>query len=292
MMVFTVPDDICRTIGNWRAAGDTVCLVPTMGAIHDGHLALVTAGKQAAKRVVVSIYVNPTQFAAGEDFDSYPRNFQADQQALEAAGGVDAIYAPPIMYRDQHATHIVPSGAALPMEGESRPHFFTGVATIVFKLFQHVPADYAIFGEKDFQQLAVLRQMVDDLNLTISLIGHPIVRESDGLALSSRNHYLSAKQRAIAPLLYQTIGKSAAEILAGADILQSLKRAKHQLLAGGFTKIDYLDLRDTSSLAHTLTAKADDRLFVAAWLGETRLIDNCAIGRQPASFGQDASGLA
>jgi pantoate--beta-alanine ligase len=169
------------------------------------------------------------------------------------------------------------------MEGELRPHFFSGVATIVFKLFQHVPADYAIFGEKDFQQLAVLRQMVDDLDLTISLIGHPTVREGDGLALSSRNHYLSAKQRAIAPLLYQTLSKSAAEILAGADILQSLEKAKNQLLAGGFKKIDYLDLRNTNNLERTLTAKADDRLFVAAWLGETRLIDNCAIGSQPFS---------
>ena len=282
MMVFTTPDDMRHASAEWRAVGEQLCLVPTMGAIHDGHLALVTAAKKAAKRVVVSIYVNPTQFAAGEDFDSYPRNFRADQQKIEAAGGVDAIYAPQAMYRDQHATHIVPSGVALPMEGESRPHFFTGVATIVFKLFQHVPADYAVFGEKDFQQLAVLRQMVGDLNLPISLIGHPTVRETDGLALSSRNHYLSAEQRAIAPLLYQTLGKSAAEILAGGDIQQSLDEAKSHLLAGGFTKIDYLDLRDATNLAPSLTAKADDRLFVAAWLGETRLIDNCAIGSHPA----------
>ena len=285
MMVFTAPDDMCRAIGDWRAAGDTICLVPTMGAIHDGHLALVTAAKKTAKRVVVSIYVNPTQFAAGEDFDSYPRNFEADQQIITAAGGVDAIYAPRVMYSDQHATHIVPSGVALPMEGDSRPHFFTGVATIVFKLFQHVPADYAIFGEKDFQQLAVLRQMVGDLDLTISLIGHPIVRERDGLALSSRNHYLSPRERAIAPLLYQTLGKSAAEILAGADIRQSLEKAKCQLLAGGFTKIDYLDLRDATSLARALTAKANDRLFVAAWLGKTRLIVNRAIDSHRANSG-------
>ena len=285
MMVFTTPDDMRRAIARWRPAGEQLCLVPTMGAIHDGHLALVTAAKKTAKRVVVSIYVNPTQFAAGEDFDSYPRNFRADQQALEAAGGVDAIYAPPVMYREQHVTHIVPSGVALPMEGEARPHFFTGVATIVFKLFQHVPADYAIFGEKDFQQLAVLRQMVGDLDLTISLIGHPTVRENDGLALSSRNHYLSAEQRAIAPLLYQTLRKSSVEILAGANILQTLDSAKHQLLTSGFTKIDYLDLRDATSLTPSLTAKADDRLFVAAWLGETRLIDNCAIDSRPASSG-------
>ena len=285
MMVFTTPDDMGRAVSDWRTAGDTVCLVPTMGAIHDGHLALVTAAKKTAKRVVISIYVNPTQFAAGEDFDSYPRNFEADQQIITVAGGVDVIYAPRVMYSDQHATHIVPSGVALPMEGESRPHFFTGVATIVFKLFQHVPADYAIFGEKDFQQLSVLRQMVDDLDLTISLIGHPIVRENDGLALSSRNQYLSAEQRAIAPLLYQILGKSAAEISAGANILQTLDKAKHQLLTGGFSKIDYLDLRDANSLTPSLAAKADDRLFVAAWLGKTRLIDNCAIDSRPSSSG-------
>ena len=278
MMVFTAPSEMCRAIGEWRAVGDTVCLVPTMGAIHNGHLALVTAAKKAAKRVVVSIYVNPTQFGADEDFDNYPRDCQADQQALEAAGRVDAIYAPLVMYRDQHATHIVPSGVALPMEGESRPHFFTGVATIVFKLFQHVPADYAIFGEKDFQQLAVLRQMVADLNLPVSLITHPTVRESDGLALSSRNQYLSAEQRAIAPVLYQTLGKSAAEIIAGYAIKPSLDKAKRQLFTSGFTKIDYLDLRNATTLVPSLSAKGDNRLFVAAWLGATRLIDNCAIG--------------
>ena len=285
MMVFTAQDDMCNAIGDWRRAGDTVCLVPTMGAIHDGHLALVTAAKKTAKRIVVSIYVNPTQFVVGEDFDSYPRNFEADQQIITAAGGVDAIYAPRVMYSDQHATHIVPSGVALPMEGDSRPHFFTGVATIVFKLFQHVPADYAIFGEKDFQQLAVLRQMVADLNLPVSLIAHPTVRESDGLALSSRNHYLSAEQRAVAPLLYQTLGRSAAEILAGADIQQILDTAKSQLLAYGFTKIDYLDLRDAINLTRSRSAKADDRLFVAAWLGDTRLIDNRAIDSHRASSG-------
>ena len=285
MMVFTTLDDMHRAIAEWRAAGEQLCLVPTMGAIHDGHLALVKAAKKAAKRVVVSIYVNPTQFAAGEDFGSYPRDFQADQQALEVAGGVDAIYAPPVMYRDQHATLIVPSGVALPMEGESRPNFFTGVATIVFKLFQHVPTDYAIFGEKDFQQLAVLRQMVTDLNLSVTLIAHPTIRESDGLALSSRNHYLSAEQRAIAPLLYQTLSQSAAEILTSGNIQQILGKAKSQLLADGFRKIDYLDLRDATNLAPSLTAKADDRLFVAAWLGETRLIDNCAIDSHPARTG-------
>ncbi|MDB2513760.1 pantoate--beta-alanine ligase, partial [Alphaproteobacteria bacterium] len=255
-----------------------VCLVPTMGSIHAGHLALIDAARQAARRVVVSIYVNPTQFAAGEDFASYPRNFQADQQAIDAAGGVDAIYAPQTMYGDNHATSILPAGVAQPMEGASRPHFFTGVATIVFKLFQHVPTNCAVFGEKDFQQLAVLRQMVTDLDLPINLIAHPTIREADGLALSSRNHYLSAGQRAIAPILYQTLSTCAGEIRAGGVIDETLDTAKARLLAAGFDKIDYLDLRDAVHLATSTDASADDRLLVAAWLGETRLIDNCAIG--------------
>ncbi|MCH1427363.1 MAG: pantoate--beta-alanine ligase [Alphaproteobacteria bacterium] len=278
MTVITTSDEMRRTVGSWHAAGDTVCLVPTMGSIHAGHLALIDAARQAARRVVVSIYVNPTQFAAGEDFASYPRNFQADQQAIDAAGGVDAIYAPQTMYGDDHATSIVPAGVAQPMEGASRPHFFTGVATIVFKLFQHVPANYAVFGEKDFQQLAVLRQMVADLDLPIHLIAHSTIREADGLALSSRNHYLSAGQRAIAPILYQTLGTCAGEISAGGAIGETLDAAKARLLAAGFDKIDYLDLRDAVHLATSTNASADDRLLVAAWLGETRLIDNCAIG--------------
>ena len=241
-------------------------------------LALIDAARQAARRVVVSIYVNPTQFAAGEDFAGYPRNFQADQQAIDAAGGVDAIYAPQTMYDDDHATSIVPAGVARSMEGAIRPHFFTGVATIVFKLFQHVPASFAVFGEKDFQQLAVLRQMVTDLDLPISLIAHPTIREADGLALSSRNHYLTAKQRAIAPILYQTLSTCAGKICAGRAIGETLDAAKARLLAAGFDKIDYLDLRDAVHLAASTGASADDRLLVAAWLGKTRLIDNCAIG--------------
>ena len=278
MTVITTSDEMCRTVGSWHAAGDTVSLVPTMGSIHAGHLALIDAARQTARRVVVSIYVNPTQFAAGEDFARYPRNFQADQQAIDAAGGVDAIYAPQTMYGDNHATSIVPAGVAQPMEGARRPRFFTGVATIVFKLFQHVPANFAVFGEKDFQQLAVLRQMVTDLDLPISLIAHPTIREADGLALSSRNRYLTAEQRAIAPILYQTLGTCAGKICAGRAIGETLDAAKARLLAAGFDKIDYLDLRDSVHLAASTDASADDRLLVAAWLGKTRLIDNCAIG--------------
>jgi len=277
MMVVTTSKQMQATVATWRASGETVCLVPTMGSIHAGHLALIQRAKDLAQRVVVSIYVNPTQFAANEDFDSYPRNFQADQNAIAAAGGVDAIYAPSAMYAAQHATNIVPAGVAAPMEGVSRPHFFTGVATIVLKLFQHVPADSAIFGEKDFQQLAVLRQMVADLDLPIAIVAHPTIREADGLALSSRNQYLSADHRAIAPLLHQALADSAAQLLAGAAIAQTLKAAKTRLGQAGFDKIDYLDLRDPHSLKIPEKATPSDRLFVAAWLDDTRLIDNCAL---------------
>lgn len=278
MTVITTAIDMHRTIAQWRAAGDHICLVPTMGSIHAGHLALIARARQLGSRTVVSIYVNPTQFAAGEDFDSYPRNFAADQDAIDAAGGVDAIYAPAVMYSDTHATSIVPAGVAAPMEGISRPHFFTGVATIVFKLFQHVPADTAIFGEKDFQQFAVLRQMVDDLELPVTVLAHPTIREPDGLALSSRNAYLSPSQRQLAPVLYQTLRHTAANILAGAPIASCLDNATQRILAAGFDKIDYLDLRDPEELAVPSTAHPDHRLFVAAWLGTTRLIDNCALG--------------
>lgn len=279
MTVFITSKEMRHAVVEWRAAGETVCLVPTMGSIHAGHLALIDTAKKTANRVVVSIYVNPTQFAAGEDFDSYPRDFQADLNVIMANGGVDAIYAPSAMYSEKHATNIVPSGVALPMEGLTRPHFFTGVTTIVFKLFQHVPSDYAVFGEKDFQQFAVLRQMVCDLGLPISLITHPTIREADGLALSSRNHYLSESQRAIASVIYRTLSKCATEIMSGHSIDNSLNIAKASLFTAGFDKIDYLDLRDAGSLIPSTTARPKDRLFVAAWLGQTRLIDNRALDR-------------
>ena len=278
MKILRSKDEMAAQLAIWKQDGQRIGIVPTMGNLHAGHVSLLDTLTGQADKIITTIYVNPPQFAQGEDFDIYPRTNEADFAKLRDAGSCDAVFLPEQMYKSGHATTISPSGVALGYEAETRPHFFTGVATIVVKLFQHVPADYAIFGEKDFQQLAVLRQMVGDLDVPILLIGHPTVRESDGLALSSRNHYLSAEQRAIAPLLYQTLGKIAAEILAGADIQQSLDKAKRQLLAGGFTKIDYLDLRDATTLAPSLSAKGDNRLFVAAWLGETRLIDNCVIG--------------
>ena len=217
----------------WQSEGETVCLVPTMGSIHQGHLALIAAARKTASRVIVSIYVNPTQFGAGEDFGHYPRTLDADCAAITAAGGCDAIYTPANMYNDDHATSIVPAGVALPMEGTARPHFFTGVATIVLKLFNHIPANFAIFGEKDYQQLAVIRQMVHDLDLNITILVQPTIRETDGLALSSRNLYLNAADRKLAPLLYVEMQETAKQITKGTPVDAALASAKTRLTEAG-----------------------------------------------------------
>ena len=261
----------------WQAAGETVCLVPTMGSIHQGHLALIAAARKTANRVIVSIYVNPTQFGVGEDFDHYPRTLEADCAAITAAGGCDAIYAPANMYDDGHATSIVPAGVALAMEGQTRPHFFTGVATIVLKLFTHIPANFAIFGEKDYQQLAVIRQMVRDLDLNITILAQPTIRETDGLALSSRNLYLSAADRKLAPLLYVEMQETANQIAKGKPIDAALTSAKTRLTKAGFGKIDYFDLRHSDSLQPAETLVPNCRIFAAIWLSTTRLIDNYAL---------------
>lgn len=269
--------EMIATTRRWQTVGESVCLVPTMGGIHDGHLALVKAARARADRVVVSIYVNPTQFTAGEDFDQYPRSFDSDMASIHAAGGCDMIYAPTTMYHDGHATSIVPGGVALAMEGESRPHFFTGVATVVSKLFTHVPADMAIFGEKDYQQLAVIRQLVRDLDLPIDILAHATIREEDGLALSSRNQYLSQQERRVAPALYAQMRQAANAIIGGTPALTALGAAADQLKSLGFGKIDYFDLRQPDDLTRTDKPVPENRIFAAVWLGKTRLIDNCPL---------------
>ena len=261
----------------WQGDGETVCLVPTMGSIHQGHLALIAAARKTASRVIVSIYVNPTQFGAGEDFDHYPRTLDADCAAITSAGGCDAIYVPADMYDDGHATSIVPAGVALAMEGQTRPHFFTGVATIVLKLFTHIPANFAIFGEKDYQQLAVIRQMVRDLDLNIKILAQPTIRETDGLALSSRNLYLSAADRKLAPLLYAEMQETANQINKGTPVDAALASAKTRLTKAGFGEIDYFDLRHSDSLQPAETLAPNCRIFAAIRLGKTRLIDNYAL---------------
>ena len=261
----------------WQGQGETVCLVPTMGSIHQGHLALIAAARKTASRVIVSIYVNPTQFGADEDFNHYPRKLGADCATITAAGGCDAIYAPADMYDDGHATSIVPAGVALAMEGQTRPHFFTGVATIVLKLFTHIPANFAIFGEKDYQQLAVIRQMVRDLDLNITILAQPTIRETDGLALSSRNLYLSAADRKLAPLLYAEMQETANQINKGTPVDAALDSAKTRLTKAGFGEIDYFDLRHSDSLQPAETLAPNCRIFAAIRLGKTRLIDNYAL---------------
>ena len=280
------PPRIIRTIKalraavqKWRAAGESVALVPTMGALHDGHLTLVALAKRKADRTVVSIFVNPTQFGPTEDLSRYPRDEAGDAKKLGAAG-TDLIWAPGAeeMYPNGFATAIVPKGAALPLEGEFRPHHFAGVATVCTKLFSQVTPDVAIFGEKDYQQLCVIRQTVADLNLPLKIVAAPTSRDRDGLARSSRNAYLTADERAVAPALNRALKGIAAIAAKGGLINKAIDVATCDLLQAGFTKIDYLTVRDAETLApFEPKAGRPGRVLGAAWLGTTRLIDNIAV---------------
>ncbi|MEW6451773.1 MAG: pantoate--beta-alanine ligase [Pseudomonadota bacterium] len=276
--------DVARTVpalrrkrDQWKR--DTVALVPTMGALHSGHLALVTLAKKKAKRVVVSIFVNPTQFAPHEDFGSYPRTWDADLKALSAMK-VDLIWAPTTeaMYPEGFSTKIAPGGPALAgLEDKFRPHHFGGVATVVSKLFLQVAPDFAIFGEKDFQQLKVVTTMARDLDIPVKVIGLPTIREKDGLALSSRNAYLSAEERQIAPTLNRALKDCAKHIKDGRPLVDALAVGRAQIERVGFM-LDYLEARNANTLAPVQTLKDGPlRLLVAAKLGKTRLIDNIGV---------------
>jgi pantoate--beta-alanine ligase len=277
-IVRTLPA-LTRVIDQWRGRGDVTSLVPTMGALHAGHHALVELARRRADRVTVSIFVNPTQFAPNEDLTTYPRTFAADVAAL-GDGGADLVWAPSIatMYPDGFATRIVPQGPALAgLEDAFRPHFFGGVATVVAKLLIQCEPDIALFGEKDYQQLVVVRRLSRDLGLKTRIVGVPTVREPDGLALSSRNRYLSVKERAAAPTLYRVLRQSAAEIAAGKPAASVLARGRAAIKAAGFA-LDYLEARDSVTLApYGETDSQSIRLLVAARLGKTRLIDNLAV---------------
>lgn len=250
-----------------------------MGALHEGHLSLVRMARRRANRVVVSIFVNPAQFAPHEDFGSYPRTFATDLAAL-AALKVDLVWAPDVktMYPKDFATQIVPEGPAKTgLEDAFRPHFFTGVATVVAKLLIQCAPDIAIFGDKDYQQLKVITQFAHDLNLPTRILGAPIVREPDGLALSSRNVYLSARQREVAPVLYRMLKKCAEEIAAGQPAAVVLNKGREEITRAGF-KLDYLEARHAETLAPVASVKEGPlRLLVAARIGKTRLIDNVAV---------------
>jgi pantoate--beta-alanine ligase len=265
-------------VRNWRAAGDRIGLVPTMGALHTGHLELVRLAKSRCRRAVVSIFVNPTQFAPHEDFDRYPRDEAGDLAKL-ASVGCDLVWSPERteMYPEGFATRIVPAGAAEGLESDFRPHFFGGVATVCCKLFTQVMPDIAVFGEKDYQQLCVVRQMVRDLNLPLEIVGLPTVREADGLAMSSRNAYLSAEQRQAAGAIYRVICKVAETAAQGGIVAASVAEGNAALAAAGF-KVDYLEVRDAETLAHPAPGSLRPlRVLAAAWLGKTRLIDNVGV---------------
>ena len=268
-----------RAVEPYRRAGAAIALVPTMGALHRGHMALVQEARRRAKRVVVSIFVNPTQFAPHEDFASYPRSFTTDLKALRAAN-VDLVWAPAMeaMYPDGFATRLAPEGPAKAgLEDEFRPHFFGGVATVVAKLFTQVSPDYAFFGQKDYQQLRVVIQMAKDLDLPVKVIGVPTVREPDGLALSSRNVYLSAAERAVAPMLYKVLKGCASRIKSGEKIDRVLNVGRIEVDVAGFG-LDYLEARHALTLAPVTSLKEGPvRLLIAARLGKTRLIDNVAV---------------
>jgi len=268
-----------RVVGRYRKAGNTIALVPTMGALHAGHLALVRLAKRKAKRVAVSIFVNPAQFAPTEDFSSYPRTMKTDLAALGELK-VDLIWAPSVgeMYPDGFATRIEPDGPATAgLEDAFRPHFFGGVATVVAKLLQQVAPDFAIFGEKDFQQLKVVTSMARDLDMPVTIVGAPTVREKDGLAMSSRNAYLSDSERAVAPTLHRVLKDCATRIKSGQPIGAALADGRSAIERAGFT-VDYFEARDARSLAPIARHRDGPvRLLVAAKLGRTRLIDNLKV---------------
>ncbi len=259
-----------------------VAFVPTMGALHEGHLTLVREAKRKADHVVASIFVNPKQFGPTEDLAAYPRREAEDATALMQEG-VALLWLPPVevMYPEGHATTIGVGGLDAVLCGAARPGHFDGVATVVAKLFNQVAADVVLFGEKDWQQLAIIRRMASDLDFALEIVGVPTVRESDGLAMSSRNAYLSAEQRAAAAVLPRALFDAAERLAGGAEAAPVLEAAKAAILAGGFASIDYLDLRDGESLSALDRAQDGARLFVAARIGGTRLIDNIAVGRTP-----------
>ncbi len=268
-----------RVIADWRTRQRTIALVPTMGALHAGHFALVNSAKRRADRVIVSIFVNPSQFAPNEDLSSYPRTFAADLTAL-AKLNVDVVWAPSVetMYPDGFATRIVPEGAATAgLEDAFRPHFFAGVATVVAKLLNQCEPDFAMFGEKDYQQLKVVSRLVRDLGLKTRIVGVSTKRETDGLALSSRNRYLSATEHTAAPILYRMLKQCAGEIAAGKPIDDVLERGRAAIADAGFA-LDYLEARHAETLAPVASAKHEPiRLLAAARIGKTRLIDNVGV---------------
>ena len=270
--------DLRAQIAAWRAAGQAVALVPTMGALHDGHLGLVRRGRELADRVVASVFVNPTQFAPHEDFDRYPRDEAGDSAKL-ASAGCDLLYTPTVreMYPAGNATAITVGGPAEGLCGTFRPQMFGGVALVVTKLFLQALPDVAVFGEKDYQQLMVIRRFTRDLDIPVRVEGLPTVREADGLALSSRNAYLSPDERARAPELNRALTAAATALAGGGEADGALTAVRSRIAEAGFGTIDYVELRDAETLEPITRVTRPARLLAAAWLGKARLIDNVAV---------------
>ncbi len=262
----------------WRREGRSVALVPTMGALHEGHLSLIRAGKARCDRVVASLFVNPRQFAPQEDFDRYPRD-EAGDAALLASAGCDLLFAPDraAMYPEGFATSVIVANVSTPLEGEFRPHFFAGVATVVTKLLLQCSPDAAFFGEKDYQQLLVIRRLARDLDIPAEIVGCETVREPDGLAMSSRNAYLSQAERAIAGRLNLILKATAAAIRGGSAIAEAEADMRAEIAAAGFAAIDYAAACDSETLAPLSDLSRPGRILAAAWIGKTRLIDNLPI---------------
>ncbi|MBC8013954.1 MAG: pantoate--beta-alanine ligase [Methyloceanibacter sp.] len=280
----TSPIKTARTVSDlrahrakWRKAGERVALVPTMGALHEGHLSLVALAKSNADHVVASIFVNPTQFGPREDFKLYPRDEAGDLAKL-ANAGADLIFAPDVaeMYPEGFSTRVSVSDLTEDLCGAARPNHFEGVATVVAKLLMQCGPDIAVFGEKDYQQLLVIKRLVRDLNIPVEIVGAPIVREKDGLALSSRNAYLSPSERKTAPLLYQTISAVAADLAQGRGCDDAVVAARFKLDADGF-RVDYVAVRDPETLKPLSGPVKKARVLAAAYLGKTRLIDNVPV---------------
>ncbi|MBS0384181.1 MAG: pantoate--beta-alanine ligase [Proteobacteria bacterium] len=281
----SAPLPIARTVADLRSAiaaernnSRTTGLIPTMGALHEGHLSLVRAAKQRCGFVVATLFVNPKQFAPHEDFDRYPRNEAGDADLL-ASAGCDLLYAPgrSVMYPDGFATSVLVSNVSTMLEGQMRPHFFGGVATVVTKLLLQALPDAAFFGEKDYQQLLVIRQLTRDLDIPVEIVGCPTVRERDGLALSSRNAYLSAAERRVASRLNVVLHDAIKALRAGAPVDAVEGEASRHLAAAGFTSVDYVAVRNAATLQPVASLAEPARILAAAWLGKTRLIDNMAV---------------
>jgi len=277
--------DTVRTIAElrdrvraWRKDDLTVGLVPTMGGLHQGHLSLVQLASERADKTVATLFVNPTQFAPHEDFATYPRN-EGDDSRMFIDAGTDLLFAPNVseIYPDGHATKVEVQGLSQMLEGEFRPQLFIGVATVVSKLLLQALPDVAVFGEKDYQQLCVIKRMVQDLDIPVEILGAPTIREDDGLAMSSRNQYLTETERKAAPALYATITAVAGNVRNGADPAAQRRWAETQLTEAGFGAVDYVAVRDAETLEPVRDASKPARVLAAAWLGKARLIDNVAV---------------